>query len=111
MGAEQDAYYTVDFLGTPYAGGGFNAGLRDMARIDELMLEGGPINGKRLVPKIAIDHIRAGGDKTAFAKAGCGLLNRWSYSGMWWTRTMITARSWHAASTGKRSTSIPLHTW
>jgi len=84
MGAEQDGYYTVDSLGTPYAGGGLNAGLRDMARIGELMLEGGTINGKRLVPKRAIDHIRAGGDKAAFAKAGYGLLNGWSYTGMWW---------------------------
>lgn len=84
MGAEQDGYYTVDSLGTPYAGGGFNAGLRDMARIGQLMLEGGTINGKRLVPKRAIDHIRAGGDKAAFAKAGYGLLKGWSYTGMWW---------------------------
>jgi CubicO group peptidase (beta-lactamase class C family) len=84
MGAEQDGYYTVDSLGTPFAGGGFNAGLRDMARIGELMLEGGTINGKRLVPKSAIDHIRAGGDKSAFEKAGYGLLKGWSYSGMWW---------------------------
>ncbi|VVD77372.1 6-aminohexanoate hydrolase [Pandoraea iniqua] len=84
MGAEQDAYYTVDSLGTPFAGGGFNAGLRDMARIGELMLEGGTINGKRLVPKQAIDHIRAGGDKAKFAKAGYDLLKGWSYSGMWW---------------------------
>lgn len=84
MGAEQDAYYTVDSIGTPYAGGGFNAGLRDMARIGELMLEGGVINGKRLVPQAAIDRIRSGGDKAAFAKAGYSLLTGWSYSGMWW---------------------------
>ncbi|WP_132142201.1 serine hydrolase domain-containing protein [Luteibacter rhizovicinus] len=84
MGAEQDGYYTVDSLGTPYAGGGLNAGLRDMARIGELMLEGGTINGKRLVPKTAIDRIRAGGDKAAFAKAGYGLLKGWSYRDMWW---------------------------
>lgn len=84
MGAEQDGYYTVDSLGIPFAGGGFSAGLRDMARIGELMLEGGTINGKRLVPKQAIDHIRAGGDKAAFARAGYGLLKGWSYTGMWW---------------------------
>lgn len=84
MGAEQDAYYTVDSIGTPFAGGGFNAGLRDMARIGELMLEGGTINGKRLVREAAIAHIRAGGDKTAFEKAGYKPLRGWSYTGMWW---------------------------
>ncbi len=84
MGAEQDAYFTVDSIGTPYAGGGLNAGLRDMARIGQLMLGGGAINGKQLVPTGAIDHIRAGGDKAAFAKAGYALLKGWSYRGMWW---------------------------
>ncbi|WP_457580831.1 serine hydrolase domain-containing protein [Ensifer canadensis] len=84
MGAEQDAYFTVDPIGTPYAGGGLNAGLRDMARIGQLMLGEGAINGKQLVPAAAIDRIRAGGDKAAFAKAGYALLKGWSYRGMWW---------------------------
>jgi len=84
MGAEQDAYYTVDSIGTPFAGGGLNAGLRDLARIGQLMLDGGVIDGQRLIPEAAIESIRAGGDKTAFAKAGYTLLKGWSYRGMWW---------------------------
>ncbi|MCV3242333.1 beta-lactamase family protein [Mesorhizobium sp. ZC-5] len=84
MGAEQDAYLTVDSIGTPYAGGGLNAGLRDMARIGQLLLDGGTINGQRLVPEAAIERIRAGGDKVAFAKGGYPLLKGWSYRGMWW---------------------------
>ncbi|MDT4877425.1 hypothetical protein FQZ97_1129400 [compost metagenome] len=55
-----------------------------MARIGQLMLGGGVINGKQLVPTGAIDRIRAGGDKAAFAKAGYALLKGWSYRGMWW---------------------------
>ncbi|MET2832711.1 serine hydrolase domain-containing protein [Mesorhizobium shangrilense] len=84
MGAEQDGYYTVDSIGTPFAGGGLNAGLRDMARIGLLLLDDGVINGQRLVPEAAIADIRAGGDKAAFAKAGYSLLKGWSYRGMWW---------------------------
>jgi CubicO group peptidase (beta-lactamase class C family) len=84
MGAEQDAYYTVDSIGTPFAGGGLNAGLRDLARIGQLMLDGGVINGRRLIPEAAIESIRAGGDKAAFEKAGYALLKGWSYRGMWW---------------------------
>lgn len=84
MGAEQDAYYTVDSIGTPFAGGGLNAGLRDMARLGQLLLDGGTINGQRLVPAAAIERIRAGGDKAAFEKAGYTLLKGWSYRGMWW---------------------------
>lgn len=84
MGAEQDAYYTVDSTGTPFAGGGLNAGLRDMARIGQILLDDGVINGQRLVPATAIARIRAGGDKAAFEQAGYGLLKGWSYRGMWW---------------------------
>ncbi len=84
MGAEQDGYYTVDSIGTPFAGGGLNAGLRDLARIGQLLLDDGVLNGQRLVPEAAIADIRAGGDKAAFAKAGYSLLKGWSYRGMWW---------------------------
>jgi CubicO group peptidase (beta-lactamase class C family) len=84
LGAEQDAYYTVDSTGTPFAGGGFNAGLRDLARLGQLLLQDGRANGQQIVPAAAIERIRAGGDKRAFAKAGYTLLPGWSYRGMWW---------------------------
>ncbi|WP_318764144.1 serine hydrolase domain-containing protein [Aminobacter niigataensis] len=84
MGAEQDAYYTVDSTGTSFAGGGFNAGLRDMARLGKILLDNGAFNGQQLVPSAAIARIRAGGDKAAFEKAGYALLKGWSYRGMWW---------------------------
>ena len=48
------------------------------------MLDGGMVNGERLVPEAAIARIRAGGDKAAFEKAGYALLKGWSYRGMWW---------------------------
>ena len=32
-GTHGEAYYTVDSIGTPFAGGGFNATLRDTARV------------------------------------------------------------------------------
>lgn len=84
LGAEQDAYYTVDSSGTPFAGGGFNAGLRDMARLGQLLLQDGRSNGEQVLPAAAIARIRAGGDRRAFAKAGYPLLPGWSYRGMWW---------------------------
>jgi len=84
MGAEQDAYMTIDSKGTPFAGGGLSAGLRDMGRIGLLMLNGGEINGQRLFPKEVVEHIRDGGDKKAFAKAGYKTLEGGSYRSMWW---------------------------
>lgn len=84
IGAEQDAYYTVDSTGTPFAGGGFNAGLRDLARVGQLLLDEGKVDGQTVVPAAAIDRIRAGGNTQTFAKAGYPQLSGWSYRGMWW---------------------------
>ena len=84
IGAEQDAYMSVDSTATPFAGGGLNAGLRDLARFGELMRNDGRYHGQQVVPKSAIDDIRAGGKKEDFAKAGYALLPGWSYRNMWW---------------------------
>jgi CubicO group peptidase (beta-lactamase class C family) len=84
MGAEQDGYMTVDSKGTPFAGGGLSAGLRDLGRIGLLMLNNGKLNGKRLFPEKVVQNIRSGGDKRAFAKAGYKTLEGGSYRSMWW---------------------------
>ena len=84
MGAEQDAYITVDGKGTPFAGGGLSAGLRDLGRIGQLMLNEGESNGKRLFSSEVVANIRRGGSKEAFAKAGYTTLKGGSYRSMWW---------------------------
>ncbi len=84
LGTDQDAYYSVDAIGTPFAGGGFNAGLRDMARFGQLILNNGFAHGEQIIPKPAIDDIRKGGSKAAFEKANYTLLKGWSYRDMWW---------------------------
>ena len=84
MGAEQDAYITVDSKGTPFAGGGLSVGLRDLGRIGLLMLNSGKINGQQLFPQQVAEQIRAGGNRVAFAKAGYNTLEGGSYRSMWW---------------------------
>jgi len=84
MGAEQDAYMTVDGKGAPFAGGGLSAGLRDLGRLGMLMLSGGEINDQRLFPQKVVERIRTGGNKQAFAKAGYKTLEGGSYRSMWW---------------------------
>jgi CubicO group peptidase (beta-lactamase class C family) len=99
LGAEQDAYVTVDSIGTPFAGGGLNTGLRDLARFGEMMRNGGRYNGQQIVPQAAVDDIRKGGDPKLFAKAGYKLLPGWSYRDMWWITNndhgAFTARGVH----------------
>ena len=84
IGTEREAFYTVDSIGTPFAGGGFNATLRDMARLGQLMLNNGRWGHEQVVPSAAIANIRHGGKQETFAKAGYSLLPGWSYGAMWW---------------------------
>jgi CubicO group peptidase (beta-lactamase class C family) len=84
LGAEQDAYFNIDAVGTEFAGGGLNTGLRDLARFGEMMRLDGRFNGQQIVQKAVVDDIRRGADKAHFAKAGYALLPGWSYRNMWW---------------------------
>ncbi|BDX06620.1 serine hydrolase domain-containing protein [Planctobacterium marinum] len=99
IGAEQDAYMTVDGRGVPFAGGGLSASLRDLARLGLLMLNKGVINGERIFSESVVEQIIRGGDKAAFAKAGYSSLNGGSYRSMWWVlhnkHNAYTARGVH----------------
>ncbi|WP_242511861.1 serine hydrolase domain-containing protein [Rhodobaculum claviforme] len=82
MGAEQDAYMAVDGRGVPFAGGGLSLGLRDLARLGLVMLDGGEIAGTRLFPAEVVARIRAGGDPARFS--GYPTLPNGSYTSQWW---------------------------
>ncbi|WP_235930312.1 serine hydrolase domain-containing protein [Sulfitobacter sediminilitoris] len=82
MGAEQDAYQTVDGKGVPFAGGGVTAGLRDLGRLGLVMLNQGEINGKKLFPAEVVQTIAAGGDPAKFS--GFPTLPSGSYTSQWW---------------------------
>ena len=84
LGTEQSANFTIDSIGTPFAGGGLSAGLRDLARVGQLMLNEGKFNGEQLIPSAAIQSIRQGGDPKLFAKAGYDNMPNGSYKSMWW---------------------------
>lgn len=82
MGAEQSAYQTVDGKGVPFAGGGLTAGLRDLGRLGQLMLNEGEINGRRLFPAEVVSRIRQGGDQSKFG--GFPTIPNGSYTSQWW---------------------------
>ena len=84
IGMEQDAYYQVDGLGIPFAGGGLSAGLRDMARFGELIRNRGNWQGEQIFPAAAVEAIEKGDSKAAFAKSSYSELPGWSYRNMWW---------------------------
>jgi CubicO group peptidase (beta-lactamase class C family) len=74
----------VDSVGTEFAGGGLNTGLRDLARFGEMMRNDGQFAGQQIIPKAVVDDIRKGGDKAAFPAASFPTLPGWSYRNMWW---------------------------
>ena len=84
LGAEYDAFFTVDSTGAEFAGGGLNLTLRDLARFGELMRLDGRYNAQQIVPKAVVDDIRRGGARALFAPAGYNTLPGWSYRNMWW---------------------------
>jgi CubicO group peptidase (beta-lactamase class C family) len=84
LGAEQDAYFTVDSTGAEFAGGGLNLTLRDLARFGEMMRQKGRFNGQQIVPQRVVDDIERGASREQFAPAGYATLPGWSYHDMWW---------------------------
>jgi CubicO group peptidase (beta-lactamase class C family) len=84
LGAEENAYMLVDPDGVDFAGGGFNATTRDMARMGEMMRLGGQYNGQQIVPKAVVEDILRGGKQSDFEKAGYKTLPGGSYRNMWW---------------------------
>ncbi|WP_296678933.1 serine hydrolase [Novosphingobium sp.] len=85
LGMEQDADFLIDTSGMPFAGGGLNPVLRDMARFGEAMRLGGMLpSGGQAIHAAAIEAIRAGGSKDAFAPAGYAWLAGGSYRSQWW---------------------------
>lgn len=62
LGAERSAYVTVDRLGAARCAGGMCTTLRDLARVGQMLVEG----GRGLVPRAWIDDLERGGDRAAW---------------------------------------------
>lgn len=84
IGAQEDAYFSVDPVGTATAGGGLNTTLLDLARVGEMFRLNGRFNGQQIIPASVVEDIRRGADKKHFEKAGYKTLPGWSYRNMWW---------------------------
>ncbi len=111
LGAEADASIALDPAGAAVASGGLNCRLRDLARFGEMIRLDGTYNGHRIVPAAVIADIRRGGNPAAFVPAGYRPCRDGATGSSGGSRTMTTALSWPAASTGRRSTSIPRPRW
>ncbi len=68
MGAEGEAYITVDRLGAPRTAGGLCVTPRDLLRFGEVMRLRGTLNGKQILPGWWVDDIRQAGDRGAWQR-------------------------------------------
>ena len=84
LGMEQDADFLTDSTGMPFAGGGLNPVLRDMARFGEAMRCDGVGGGGQIIAREVVSAIKAGGNAEAFAPAGYQWIPGGSYNSQWW---------------------------
>ena len=93
MGAESDANYTVDPGGYALANGGFNATLRDYAKVGLLYLKDGFGFARQIIPDEWVHETFNGGDPEAFADSPWS--ERWprgAYKNQFWVRDIDQAQ-------------------
>lgn len=89
LGAHGAGFVTVDRAGAPRTAGGISVTPRDLARVGEMMRQGGTMGGARIVPEAFVhDTARTGGDAAAWLKGdlrhlfpGGRYRNKWYQSG------------------------------
>ncbi|RWP35109.1 serine hydrolase [Mesorhizobium sp.] len=89
LGAMSEASVTVDMAGTARTAGGISVTPRDLARIGEMMRQGGIANGRRIVPEAWVrDTVSTGGDAEAWQRGTMAFLfpkgryrNKWYQTG------------------------------
>jgi hypothetical protein len=67
MGAARSAYITVDRLGAPRCAGGMCVTARDLARVGQLIVDGGRRGKVEVLPAAWIDDMAKNGDPAAWA--------------------------------------------
>ncbi|RWB61612.1 serine hydrolase [Mesorhizobium sp.] len=89
LGAAREMSVTVDMEGTARTAGGMSMTPRDLARIGEMMRQGGMANGRRIVPEAWVrDTVATGGSHEAWQRGTMAFLfpegryrNKWYQMG------------------------------
>jgi CubicO group peptidase (beta-lactamase class C family) len=83
IGAEHDAFFTVDKAATAVASGGFNATLRDFARFGLMMQNNGIVGDTRVVSENWVDRC-AHGDNSLYGAPYTDTCPQGAYNNFWW---------------------------
>ncbi len=85
LGCEDDAVITVDPGGFAFANGGIACTARDLSRLGLVMLGGGLLDGRQVVPATWVADTTAGGDPAAAAGSAYQVIHpAGSYRNQWW---------------------------
>ncbi len=86
MGAEADAYITVDRKGAPRTAGGYCAVPRDLLRFGEMMRNMGAVGERQIIPAHWVQECREGGDHEVWRRSGAitEKFARGSYRNKWY---------------------------
>jgi CubicO group peptidase (beta-lactamase class C family) len=86
LGCTDDATITVDRGGFAFANGGVSCTARDLARVGRLVLDGGRVDDRQVVPHEWIRQILDGGDPAAAAGSVFQRIHPGgSYRNQWWS--------------------------
>ncbi len=86
LGAEQEAYFTLDRSGNALADGGFCATLRDYARFAQMHLNGGKFNGNEVVSNSWVLESRVGDHSVFKSEPFVSQMPNGAYSKQWWIK-------------------------
>jgi CubicO group peptidase (beta-lactamase class C family) len=88
LGAASDGFITVDMEGAPRTAGGISITPRDLARVGEMMRQGGTANGQRIVPETWVRDTTGAGSAEAWQRGSMAFLfpkgryrNKWYQTG------------------------------
>ena len=84
IGAQDDGYVWVDPTGSQVTSIGVNATLRDMARVGELLRNGGRAHGRQVLLPATVAELRKGADTEKFKAANMPMRAGYSYHNHWW---------------------------
>jgi CubicO group peptidase (beta-lactamase class C family) len=85
LGAKRGGRITVDGEGSARAAGGISVTARDLARVGEMMRNGGVYEGRRILPESWVKDTATGGDREAWKKGDFAfLMPNGSYRNKWY---------------------------
>jgi CubicO group peptidase (beta-lactamase class C family) len=84
LGAKNHASVTVDAEGTARAAGGISVTARDLARVGEMLRNGGMVDGRRIIPEAWLTDMLTAGDHQAWVDGQSNFFPNGRYRSQWY---------------------------